>query len=125
MSAYFDKIFLRYQYRFREGYSTVQCLLALLEKLKAPVGSKVFGALLNNLLKAFGCLNHELLIAKLKTYGFTLPALKVVDYLSHRKQRIRVNNSYSTWREILFGVPRGFILGPLLFNIFWRIYFSF
>ena len=122
MSAYFDKIFLRYQYRFREGYSTVQCLLALLEKLKAPVGSKVFGALLNNLLKAFDCLNHELLIAKLKTYGFTLPALKVVDYLSHRKQRIRVNNSHSTWREILFG---GFILGPLLFNIFWRIYFSF
>ena len=64
-------------------------------------------------------MNRELLIAKLNAYGFTLPALKLVhDYLSDRKQRTRVNNSYSTWFEILFGVPQGFILGPLLFNIF-------
>ena len=69
--------------------------------------------------KAFDCLNQELHIAKLNAYGFTLPALKLVhDYLSDRKQRTRVNNSYSTWLEILFGVPQGSILCPLLFNIF-------
>ena len=75
--------------------------------------------MLTDLSKVFDCLNHELLVAKLNAYGFTLPALKLVhDYLSDRKQRTRVNNSYSTWFEILFGVPQGFILGPLLFNIF-------
>ena len=69
--------------------------------------------------KSFDCLNHELLVAKLNAYGFTLPALKLVqDYLSDRKQRTRVNNLYSTWFEILFGVPQGSIHGPLLFNIF-------
>ena len=121
MSAYFDEIFSKYQYGFRKGYSSQQCLLALLEKWKAAIDKgKVFGALLTDLSKAFDCLNHELLVAKLNAYEFTLPALKLVhDYLSSdRKQRTRVNNSYSTWFEILFGVPQGSILRPLLFNIF-------
>ena len=79
----------------------------------------MFGALLTDLSKAFDCLNHDLLIAKLNAYGFSLPALRLIhDYLSNRKQRARINNSYSTWMEIVFGVPQGSILGPLLFNIF-------
>ena len=120
MSVYFDEIFSKYQYGFRKGDSTQQYLLTLLEKWKAAVDKgKVFEVLLTDLSKAFDCLNHKLLIAKLNAYGFTLPALKLVhDYLSDKKQRTRVNNSYSTWFEILFGVPQGPILGLLLFKIF-------
>ena len=64
--------------------------------------------------------NHKLLFAKLNAHGFTtLRALKLVHvYLSDRKQRARVNNSYSTWFEILFGVPQSSILGPLSFDLF-------
>ena len=59
------------------------------------------------------------MIAKLKAYGFSLPALRLIhNYLLNKKQRTRINNSYSTWGEIVFGVPQGSILGPLLFNIF-------
>ena len=79
----------------------------------------MFGALIKDLSKAFDCLNHDLLVPKLNAYGFSLPALRLLhDYLSNRKQRTRINNSYSTWMEIVFGVPQGSILGPLLFNIF-------
>ena len=79
----------------------------------------MFGALLTDLSKAFDCLDHELLIVKLNAYGFSLTALKLVhSHLSNRKQRTKINSSYSSWLEIIFGVPQGSILGPLLFNLF-------
>ena len=65
------------------------------------------------------CLSHEILIAKLDAYGFDKNTLKLVNsYLSNWKQRVKINNKYSLWKEILFGVPQDSILGPLLFNIF-------
>ena len=78
-----------------------------------------FGALLTDLSKAFDCLPHDLLISKLHAYGLDIASLKLLhSYLTKRRQKVKINNTYSSWSEILFGVPRGSILGPLLFNIF-------
>ena len=86
---------------------------------KKVLTKKAFGALLTDLSKAFDCLSHRLLIAKLHAYGFDYFALKLVnEYLTNRKQRTKVNMSYGSWEEILFGVPQGSILGPLLFKNF-------
>ena len=84
----------------------------MLEKCKKCVDKgKVFGALLPGLSKPFyclHCLDHDLLTVKLNIYGFNLPALRLVrDYLSKRKQRIKIENTYITWMEIIFGVPQG------------------
>ena len=116
MSSFFEDIFSNNQCCFRKGFSTEQCLLKLLEKWKSAVDKgKIFGALLTDLSKVFDCLNHELLIAKLNAYGFTLPALKLIhNYLSNRKQRVRVNDSYSLWQDILFGVTAGLNFGSSL-----------
>ena len=104
---------------FRRGYSTQHCLLAMLEKMKRSLDKNNYAAaLLTDLSKAFDCINHGLLIAKLQAYGFDHSSLNYVhSYLSHRKQRTKINNAYSTWAFPDTGAPQGSILGPLLFNI--------
>ena len=80
---------------------------------------KVFGTVLTDLSKAFDCIFHDSLIAKLNAYEQPLSALKLItDYLQNRKQRIKIRSIYSDWEDIISGVPQGSILGPLLLIIF-------
>ena len=81
-------------------YSWLNCVKKALDK-----GNK-YGFLLTDLSKAFDCLVHDLLITKLDDYGFGYLAMKLINsYLTERRQRVRVNASYSEYAEIEHGVP--------------------
>ena len=116
---FFVDVFSKHQCGFRKGYSAQHCLLAMIEKWKQLVDrGGVFGALLTELSKAFDCIPHDLIIAKLEAYGFQTDALNLVyDYLSNRKQRVKINETFSSWKNIEYGVPQGSFLGSLLFII--------
>ena len=77
------------------------------------------GAVLMEFSKAFECMPHDLLIAKLNAYGFDRKCLAFFySYLKRRKQRVNMKNMQSAFQTLLSGVPHGSILGLLLFNIF-------
>ena len=72
-----------------------------------------------DLSKAFDTINHDLLIANLKAYGFSKEALNLMrSYLKNRKQKVQINNKFNSERDVIAGLPQGSIGGPLLFNWF-------
>ena len=119
MYSYFDKFFVKYQCGFRKDYNTQHCLLVMIEKMKEVCDkNKVCAAVLTDLSKAFDCLKHDLLIAKLHAFGFDYKSLRVMyAYLNNRVQVTKVGSYYSEILDIILGVPQGSILGPLLFNV--------
>ena len=84
------------------------------------------GIMLTDLSKAFDCISHDLLIAKLNVYGFINKGMEIInDYLCKRKQKKKIGGNFSLWSDLIYGVLQGSILGPLLINIYINDIFQF
>ena len=122
-----DDLFLPHLSTYRASYSTQNVLLRLIEEWKTNLDNNyAVGAVLIDLPKAFDCIPHDLLIAKLAPYGFEEKTLLYIySYLENRKQCVKINNINSSFQTIKSGVPQGSIVGPILFNIFFNNFFFF
>ena len=105
---------------FLRGHSTATPPITLTDNWRKSLDEKQdVGVVAIDLSKAFDCICHNLLLAKLKAYGLHDTALKLLrSFLHERKQRVMWNNSCSNWTPISCGDPQGSLISPLLFNIF-------
>jgi len=100
--------------------STENASYILLNEILAAMNSKqMVGGMFCDLHKAFDCINHAVLLEKLKFYGVTGKFYNLLkSYLDGRYQKVILshNNSIeSTWEKVKQGVPQGSILGPIFF----------
>ena len=85
---YIDKFLSPYLFGYRKGFSTQQCLTVMLETWRKALDRKgKAGAILTDLSKAFDCLNHKLLLAKMESYGFDKSALLFIQSFTGKKTK--------------------------------------
>jgi hypothetical protein len=115
-----NNILAKDQFGFRCNTLTEMAIYTLTNNILSSLNTKTLvGGLFSDLQKAFDCVNHDILLSKMKFYGITGGTGRLMEsYLRHRYHRVVINNYSSTWKEVQHRVPQGSVLGPLLFLIY-------
>lgn len=115
-----NNLFTDFQHAYKEKHSTTTALTQMVDDWYDDLEQKkLIGAIFLDFSAAFDILDHELLLGKLKCYGFSSSALSTISsYLTKRQQMVCFNGSESDLKSVKHGVPQGSCLGPLLYSIF-------
>ena len=126
LSSHVETILSNFISADKKFYSPNHVLLRRIENWKNSRNNNDFvGTVLMDLLKAFNCIPHDLLAAKLYACGLSEDAVTfVLWYLKCRKQGLEINDTESVFQTPLSGIPQGSTLGPILFNILVNDIFS-
>ena len=124
--VHINEILAPEQFGFRKESNIEKAVFSLTDSVLSSLNLRQqIGGIFCDLSKAFDCVNHEILLEKLRHYGIrgvSLNWFKI--YITNRKQKVKIttqnlkHKSFCRWETIKNGVPQGLILGPLLFVIY-------
>ena len=122
LTSYLDSnhVLFSQQHGFQPACSCLAALTSLTNHLFAARNNRLFTVMTSlNYSKAFDCLRHDLLFQRLTASGFSTRAVNWFrDYLRGRQQVVKYNCILSDALSVDAGVPQGFVVGPVLFNIY-------
>ena len=120
ITHYFDPTLSPRLTAYRKNHSCETTLVRLAEDWKHAIDSKELVTILStDMSKAFDSLCHNLVIKKLKAYGFTNQSLDLIrSFLNDRYSRVKLGTVRSEWSKMSRGCPQGSSFGPLLWNLF-------
>ena len=115
-----NNIFYPSQFGFRDRHSTSHALIEITDKIMKAYDQGLFACgVYLDLKKEFHTVNHNILLSKLHHYGIRGKANDwFKSFLVNRNQYTSINDPNSTSEKVMYGVPQGSALGPLLFIIF-------
>ena len=115
------KIICETQFGFRKHHSTSHAINHSINFIKEchPLKKHVIGIFIDRS-KAFDTINHNTLLHKLYNYGIRGITHNLIrSYLSNRFQCVKIDDAKSEQLSVQYGVPKGSVLGPLLFLLYY------
>ena len=108
------------QHGFRRNHSTIHAISQVTDYINTKMDARLaIPAVFIDFRKAFDCVQHSVLLGKLRNMGLGEIVIDWIrSYLSNRQQRVFANDTYSTYQNVTQGVPQGSVLGPLFYIVY-------